>query len=191
MIHKLNPSFSDLHHPHSCLFSAKPTWWNSKWGKPTLGLQGPCTLNMELLWRWLITQPHRSHHHWSPQTLSASSTTRKLIVNAFASYLAGKKKNIYIYIYIHTYTYIYMYIYMCTCSVTNSCLTLCDPTDYSLTGSSVHGISQEWVAISFSRGSSQNRNRTCIFCISKQILYCWDTREAHTHKHVCVSVCVS
>ena len=34
------------------------------------------------------------------------------------------------------------------------CLTLCNPMDYSLLGSSVHGISQartlEWVAISFS-----------------------------------------
>ena len=37
-------------------------------------------------------------------------------------------------------------------------LTLCDPMDCSPPGSSVHGISQtrilEWVAISFSRGSS-------------------------------------
>ena len=37
--------------------------------------------------------------------------------------------------------------------------TLCDPVDYSLPGSSLHGILQatvlEWVAISFSRGSSQ------------------------------------
>ena len=36
-----------------------------------------------------------------------------------------------------------------------SCLTLCDPMDYSLPGSSVNGISQarilEWVAISSSR----------------------------------------
>ena len=35
-----------------------------------------------------------------------------------------------------------------------SCLTLCDPMDCSLPGSSVHGIPQarilEWVAISFS-----------------------------------------
>ena len=40
-----------------------------------------------------------------------------------------------------------------------SCLTLCDPMDWSLPGSSVHGISQarilERVAIPFSRGSSQ------------------------------------
>ena len=44
-----------------------------------------------------------------------------------------------------------------------SCPTLCDPTDCSLPGSSVHEILQarilEWVAISFSRGSSQHRDR--------------------------------
>ena len=42
--------------------------------------------------------------------------------------------------------------------------TLCDPMDCSLPGSSVHGIFQarvlEWVAISFSRGSSQPRDQT-------------------------------
>ena len=40
-----------------------------------------------------------------------------------------------------------------------SCLTLCNPMDYSLSGSSVREIFQarilEWVAISYSRGSSQ------------------------------------
>ena len=45
-----------------------------------------------------------------------------------------------------------------------SCLTLCDPMDYSLSGSSVHGIFQaralEWVAISFSRESSLPRDQT-------------------------------
>ena len=48
--------------------------------------------------------------------------------------------------------------------VVQSCLTLCDPMDCSPPGSSVHGISQErvleWVAISFSRGSSQLRDQT-------------------------------
>ena len=42
--------------------------------------------------------------------------------------------------------------------VAQSCLTLCDPTDYSLPGFSVHGILQarilDWVAIPFSRGSA-------------------------------------
>ena len=43
----------------------------------------------------------------------------------------------------------------CCCLVTKSCLTLFGPTDCSLPGSSVHGISQatilEWLAIPFSR----------------------------------------
>ena len=42
--------------------------------------------------------------------------------------------------------------------VTQSCLTLWDPVDCSPPGSSIHGILQarilEWVAISFSKGSS-------------------------------------
>ena len=50
--------------------------------------------------------------------------------------------------------------------VAKSCLTLCNPMDCSLPGSSVHGISQsrilEWVAISFSRGSSQLRDGTSV-----------------------------
>ena len=48
--------------------------------------------------------------------------------------------------------------------VAQSCPTLCDPTYCSPPGSSVHGILQarilEWVAISFSRGSSQPRDQT-------------------------------
>ena len=42
--------------------------------------------------------------------------------------------------------------------VAQSCPTLCDPMDCSPPGSSIHGIFQarvlEWVAISFSKGSS-------------------------------------
>ena len=41
----------------------------------------------------------------------------------------------------------------------SSCVSLCNPVDWSPPGSSIHGILQartvEWVAISFSRGSSQ------------------------------------
>ena len=57
------------------------------------------------------------------------------------------------------------------CLAGKSCPTLCDPTDCSPPGSSVHGISQarilECVAISFSRGSSQHRNWTHISCIGR------------------------
>ena len=51
-----------------------------------------------------------------------------------------------------------------------SCPTFCDPMGRSLPGSSVHGILQtrmlEWIAIPFSRGSSQPRDQTWISCIA-------------------------
>ena len=50
--------------------------------------------------------------------------------------------------------------------VTQSRLSLCDPMDCGPLGSSVHGILQarilEWIAFSFSRGSSWPRDRICI-----------------------------
>ena len=60
--------------------------------------------------------------------------------------------------------------------VTQSCLTLCDSMDCSLQGYSVHWIFQasvlEWVAISFSRGSSRPRDRIQFSCIAgRQTLY--------------------
>ena len=66
--------------------------------------------------------------------------------------------------------------------VTQSCLTLCDPMGCSLPGSSVHGIFQarvlEWVAISFSRGSSRPRDRTRVSHIAGRCFTIWTTREA-------------
>ena len=60
------------------------------------------------------------------------------------------------------------------CLVTQSCLTLCDPMDCNPSGSSVHGIFQErileWLAIFFSRRSSQPRGWTCVSCVGKLIL---------------------
>ena len=54
--------------------------------------------------------------------------------------------------------------------VTQSCLTLCDPLEYSLPGSSVLGILQarilEWVAIPFPRGSPQPRGQTQVSCMA-------------------------
>ena len=107
------------------------------------------------------------------------------------------------------------------CLATQLCLTLCDPVDYSLPGSSVHGKSPgrnngvgchvllqgifptqesspglphcrqilhhlshqgsprtlEWVAYTFSRGSSQLRNWTRVSCIAGRFFTSWATRE--------------
>ena len=90
---------------------------------------------------------------------------------------------------------------VCVCSVAQSCPVLCDCSlwtglwsmdcshglpvmDCSPPGSSVCGILWarilEWGAISFCRGSSQARDRTCVSCGScfgRQILYPWATWE--------------
>ena len=66
--------------------------------------------------------------------------------------------------------------------VAQSCPTLCDPMDYSLPGSSIHGIFQarilEWGAISFSRGPSQLRDQTQVSCIVGRCFTVWATGES-------------
>ena len=60
------------------------------------------------------------------------------------------------------------------CLVAKLYSTLCNPMDCSPPGSSVHGISQarilEWVAISFSRRSSQPKDQTCVSCMAGRFL---------------------
>ena len=74
------------------------------------------------------------------------------------------------------------------------CLTLCDPMDCSLLGSSVYGIFQvrvlEWVAISFSRGSSQPRDWTWVPCIVGRCFTIWATREVRSLlMNYCFDIC--
>ena len=66
--------------------------------------------------------------------------------------------------------------------VAQLCLTLCDPMDYSPSGSSVHKIFQtrilEGAAISFSRGCSWPRDWTRISCSAVRFFTIWATSEA-------------
>ena len=68
------------------------------------------------------------------------------------------------------------------CEVIQSCPTLCNPMDCSPPGSSLHGILQarvlEWIAISFSRGSSWPRDQTQVSCIAGRRFTLWATRES-------------
>ena len=60
--------------------------------------------------------------------------------------------------------------------VAQSCPTLCNPLDYT-----VHGILQarilEWVAVPFSRGSSQPKDLTQVSCIAGRFFTSWASRE--------------
>ena len=77
---------------------------------------------------------------------------------------------------------------------TQSCLTLCDPMDCSLPGSFIHGIFQarvlEWVAISFSRGSSWPRDWTQVSLIESRCFTVWATREVPHSVLYCAHLCM-
>ena len=86
--------------------------------------------------------------------------------------------------------YLYMYIISLHCKYKLLCLfsyqvvsnSFVTPYTVACQAPLLCGISQarilEWVAISFSRGSSWPRDWTHVSCNSKWILYCWATREA-------------
>ena len=61
---------------------------------------------------------------------------------------------------------------VCVCVTHSAVSDSCNPTDYSPPDSSVHGILQarilQWVATSFSRGSSQSRDQTQVSCIANR-----------------------
>ena len=74
--------------------------------------------------------------------------------------------------------------------VAQSCVILCHPMNCSLPGSSVHGTLQarilEWVAIPFSRWSSEFRDRTWVSCIASRFFTIWAMREALLYSYVSI-----
>ena len=102
---------------------------------------------------------------------------------------------LYIYVCIHTHTHTCVCVCVCVfrkeSEVVQSCPTLCNCMDCSLPGYSIHGIFQakvlEWVAISFSRGSSWTRDWTQVFHIAGRRFTIWATREV---PYICVYICV-
>ena len=76
-----------------------------------------------------------------------------------------------------------LYVKSVVVKVAQSCLTLCNPTNHSPPGSSVHGVLQarilQWIAMPFSRGSFWPRDRTQVSCIAGRFFTIWATRKAH------------
>ena len=72
--------------------------------------------------------------------------------------------------------------YICSvvlCLVAQSCLTLCNPKDRQdpLSMGTLQARILQWVAMPFSRGSSQPRDWTQVFCIAGGFFTSWATRE--------------
>ena len=83
-------------------------------------------------------------------------------------------------------------LYTCVCVlVIQLCTTLCDPMDCSQPGSPVLRNLQagilELVSIHFSRGSSQTRGKTWVFCMPVRFFYCL-SHQGNPVIHIPVSV---
>ena len=84
------------------------------------------------------------------------------------------------------------------CSIAQLFPTYCNPVDFNLPGSSIHGIFQtrilEWVITPYSRESSQPRDWThisCISCTGRHVLYHRATLEAHTLPNIQIHLTIS
>ena len=104
------------------------------------------------------------------------------------SNLQEKKVYVYVFeknIYIYTHTHIHIHIVIAVVQLLSHAWLFRNRMDCSPPGSSIYGVFQarilEWVAISFSRGSSQTRDQAHVSCIGSWILYHWPTREAHIY----------
>ena len=110
--------------------------------------------------QWGMSEGPRERMSWSKLKAETEIEIRKWQCKEGQGLDCSKR------IYIHT-----------SCKLLQSCLTLCDPMDHSLPGSSVHGILQarilEWVVMPSSRGSSLPRVSmvSCVSFIGRRVVY--------------------
>ena len=123
------------------------------------------------------------------QTLGHSGGQKSLVGRVGHDLVTQQQQQKFSFSIIYLFFNIHLSLYqwcVCVCAPSLHRVRLWDLMDWSLPGSSVHGIFQarilEQVAISFSRAPSWLRGRTCIscvFCVDKQILYHWVIWKAY------------
>ena len=167
--------------PHSSTLAWKILWMEEPGRPPSMGSQivrcnWATSLYILMGRKWYFITVLISFLKWL--VMSTSFCVIAVLCNIFS------RKT-----FINIFTHSVSRLFCCFCipfsSVTQSCLTLCDPMDSSPPGSSVHGILQarmlDWVAIPFSRAASQSRGWTCtscISCIAGRFFTHWAIKEA-------------
>ena len=150
----------------------------------------------EKIGNWPAVLPSLIYLPWSPWSFLGLSGTTKIAqplldyflnipLSAFAqlSYFAKKDKFVECSHILSLQSTSKNDNWPCVCVlVVQLCLTLCEPMDCSPPGSPAHGILPtrilEWVAIPFSRISSQPRDQTWVSCIAGRFFTIWATGEA-------------
>ena len=108
-------------------------------------------------WRAAVHGGRRVGHDWATE-LNWKENIWLYFTSTLHSF-APRILDMYCFDFIHKVKNYHTYKHLCLCSVTQVCLTLCSPMDCGQPGSPAHGIFQarilEWVAIPYSKGSSQ------------------------------------
>ena len=102
---------------------------------------------------------------------NSMSSSGKCLFRASAHFLIG-------FVFLMLAYITFLYILGLKVKVPQSCLTLCDPMDYADRGI-LQARTLEWVAIPFSRGSSQASDWTQVSKIAGRFFTTWATRKAH------------
>ena len=160
---------------HSNILAWRIPWTVEPGGLPSIGLQRVrrewSYLALEH-WREVETSKYR-HCHWICPAQDCLATVARPNINlkVNASFLLNPVS-----FHILRFSKVHSDL-----QFTQLCPTLCDPIDCSPPGSTVHGILQarvlEWVAISFSRESSQPRQWTWVSHIAGRFFTFWVTRS--------------
>ena len=152
------------------------TWvWSMDWEDPLE--KGKATHSNILAWRifdWILCFDVVKHHE-----LFANFGNESLTDHNICKYFLPVFGLSFHFVYCILW---YVKAFQLRSAVAQLCPTLCYPVEYSPPGPSVHGIFQarilEWVAISFSRGSFQPRDRTQLSIIADRCFNLWAIREA-------------
>ena len=127
-------------------------------------------------WCWVVGYPSHIGHITCKYFLLFSG------LSSFLSMVSFDVQKGFSLITYHLFIFAFVSFSKVKSEVAQACQTLCDPMNCSLSGSSVHGIFQarvlEWVAISFSRGSSgprelPNPKRSCCDLCQKVFCLCF------------------
>ena len=162
--------------------------WRRKWQPTPVFLPGK-SHGQRSLARLQSIESQRVRHQYNDLACThiALGTQLSVMWNPGWEGFGGEEMHVYIWLIslLSTWNYDNIVNQLCMCvSVAQLCLPLCDATDLSLPGFSVHGILQarilEWVAIPFSTGSSQPRDRTLVSCITGRFFTIWANLYSNT-----------
>ena len=132
------------------------------WVNLSRGLGILTSFILQISWRWLDVWVYQEFEGWWNDQREAEKMNKRICVNTTGANTTCVHAKMLL-----------------------SCLTLCNPMDYSPPGSSVHAILQarilKWAAISSSRGFYWPKDRTqvsCGSCIAGGFFTAWVTKEA-------------